>query len=103
MSMSISAFRLGGITAPQTGDTSETRAKAKGDSAEASFLTEAKKTPAERIREQILKQMDMTEEDLAKLDDKARAAVEDEIKQKMLQMAQQNGKKEVGVIADITA
>lgn len=102
---SISAFRFGASTATSTDTNADAIAKAKqkGASAEAAFLTEAQKTPAERIREQILKQMDLTEEDLSKMDDKQRAAVEDEIKKKMLEMAQQNGKQQVGVLADITA
>lgn len=102
---SLSAFRFGASTAStlDTGTDAAAKAKQKGDAAESAFLTEAKKTPAERIREQILKKLELTEEDLAKMDDTQRKAVEDQIKQEILKQVQANGKAQTGVLADVTA
>jgi threonine dehydrogenase-like Zn-dependent dehydrogenase len=102
---SLSAFRFGASTVTSTDTSSDTasKAKKKGAAAEADFLTEAKKTPAERIREQILKKLDLTEDDLAKMDDTQRKAVEDQIKQEIVKQVQANGKAQTGVLADVTA
>jgi hypothetical protein len=50
-------------------------------SAEEEFLAFAAKTPAEQMREKILKSMGLTEDDLKGMDPKARKAVEDKIKE----------------------
>jgi TPP-dependent pyruvate/acetoin dehydrogenase alpha subunit len=104
--MILSALRFGASTASTaTTATTDSAAKAKqaGDAAESAFLEESKKTPADRIREQVLKQMNLTEQDLAKMDDKTRSAVEESIRQEILRQAQANGKTQTGVLADVTA
>lgn len=47
---------------------------------EAKFLEEARKSPIERMREQILKELGMTEEDLAALPPDEKRAVEEKIR-----------------------
>lgn len=58
-------------------------------SAEELFLEEARKSPAERMREQVLEALGLTEDDLASMAPEERAAVEqqiaDMIKEKMRQ------------------
>jgi TPP-dependent pyruvate/acetoin dehydrogenase alpha subunit len=101
MSINLSAVRFGATTAET--DTSKSAAKAAATETEDAFLTEAKKTPGERIREQILKKMGMSEDDLARLDDTARTAVEEAIKQEILRQARQSGSAAAGFLADVTA
>lgn len=103
MSMSISAFRFGAITAPKTDDSKAKETQARAEATETAFLTEAKKSPAERMRERILKEMNLTEEDLAKMDAKEREVVEDSIAKKMREMAEAaREEKKPGLLADVT-
>ena len=53
---------------------------AKPQTAEEKFLDYAQKSPAERMRDDILKSLGLTEDDLAHMSPEARAAVEDKIK-----------------------
>lgn len=50
---------------------------------EKAFLEYMEKTPAERIREAILKEMGITEEDLAQMTPEQRQGIEEEIAQRM--------------------
>ena len=69
--------------------------------AEEEFLEVAKKSPLERLRDKILEDMKMSEGDLAQMDPEARAAVEDEIKRRMMQALQAST--DTGAVVDKTA
>ncbi|MDQ2078628.1 hypothetical protein RA307_00415 [Xanthobacteraceae bacterium Astr-EGSB] len=68
-------------------------------SVEADFLKEAKKTPAERMHEALLKKLGLTEEEFQALDPEAKAAVEEAMREEVAKQAKQSG--ETGVLADL--
>jgi len=70
-------------------------------SAEEEFLEIARKSPLERLRDKILEDMKMSEEDVARMEPEARTAIEDEIKRRMLEALQ--GTSEAGAMVDKTA
>lgn len=47
------------------------------------FLEEARKSPIERMREQILEELGLTEDSLAQLPPEERRAIEDQIREKI--------------------
>lgn len=68
------------------------------------FLQLAKKTPAQRMRDAILKSMGLSESDLKTMSPEKRKAVEETIRQKIQEAAEQaakNGK--TGLVTDVTA
>lgn len=69
--------------------------------AEEEFLEVAKKSPLERLRDKILEDMKMTEEDVAKMEPEARQAIEDEIKRRMMEALQAST--EAGAVVDKSA
>ena len=69
-------------------------------SVEAEFLKEAKKTPAERLHDAILKKLGMTEEEFNALDPKTKAEVENSVREEIAKLAKQNG--DTGVLADLS-
>jgi hypothetical protein len=69
-------------------------------SVEANFLKEAKKTPAERLHEALLKKLGLTEEEFQALDPEAKAAVEEAMREEVAKLAKQKG--DTGVLADIS-
>ena len=99
MSLSVSAsmrsFPLSNLLGP------DATSKLGPKSAEEQFLELARKSPLERLRDKILEDMKMSEGDIAKMDPEARAAVEDEIKRRMLEALQ--GTSEAGAMVDKTA
>ncbi|NVO12877.1 MAG: hypothetical protein HXX10_02460 [Rhodoplanes sp.] len=70
------------------------------NTAETEFLKEVKKTPAERLRESLLKQMGLTEEALAAMDPDARTAVEKSIADAIKQRLQAGGDQSTGQVVD---
>jgi hypothetical protein len=67
------------------------------------FLNYAKETPAQRMRDAILKSMGLTEQDLEKMTPEQRKAVEETIEKKIKDAAEQaaeQGKR--GFVADVT-
>jgi hypothetical protein len=94
-----------GATAPPTvADASATARDSGLDTAVQDFLDYAKKTPAERMRDAILKSMGLTEEDLKSMSPEKRKAVEETIRQKIKQAAEEAAKKgKTGLVADVTA
>ena len=68
---------------------------------EEEFLEIAKKSPLERLRDKILEDMKMSEDDVAKMEPEARSAVEEEIKRRMLEALQ--GTSEAGAVVDKSA
>jgi hypothetical protein len=69
-------------------------------SVEANFLKEAKKTPAERLHEALLKKLGLTEEQFKALDPDTKASVEQAIRDEIAKLAKQKG--DTGVLADIS-
>ena len=70
-------------------------------SVEEQFLEIARKSPLERLRDKILEDMKMSEDDVARMEPEARSAVEDEIKRRMLEALQDSS--EAGAVVDKTA
>ena len=69
--------------------------------AEEEFLEIAKKSPLERLRDKILEDMKMSEEDVAKMTPEDRQIIEDEIKRRMMEALQ--GSTEAGAVVDKSA
>jgi hypothetical protein len=104
---SVTAF--GPITSamfPQTaGSSSSASASAttsQGNSVVQDFLDYAKMSPAERMRENILKSLGMTEQQFEKLSPAQQQAVNQKIQQIMLQQIQQNAGK-TGQLLNVSA
>lgn len=71
-------------------------------SAAASFIEEAHKTPAQRIREQVLARLKVSEEDLANMPAEKRKAIEKEITEELKrQLTDKNARR--GAAVDLTA
>jgi hypothetical protein len=71
-----------------------------GSKAADEFLAFMKKTPEERLRDQILKSLNMTEEDLEKMSPQERAGVEQKIKDIIKQKLTPDGEAQFGDAAD---
>jgi hypothetical protein len=74
-------------------------------SAAAWFTNYMNETPAQHMRDNILKSLGLTQDDLDKMSPEKRKAVEDEITKKLKDQAlqQTDNKKKPGVLVDITA
>jgi TPP-dependent pyruvate/acetoin dehydrogenase alpha subunit len=72
-------------------------------SAKEEFLEYARMSPAERLRAQILEEMKLSEDGIASMEPEARAAVEDEIKRRMMEALTAKDDPEPGSILDMTA
>jgi hypothetical protein len=105
MSISISSSigtAVSGGTDATTGSLTKSVDK-ESASAEEAFLKEAHKTPAQRIRDAILKKLGITEDQLAKMDPAERNAIEKEIAREIAEQVKANtstGKK-TGFFTDI--
>jgi hypothetical protein len=71
--------------------------------AKAEFLEEATKTPAERIQEDVRKRLGISEEEFAKMDPAARAAVDDAVRAEVRRMVEENRDSGLGHFADVSA
>jgi TPP-dependent pyruvate/acetoin dehydrogenase alpha subunit len=69
---------------------------------EAEFLKEARKTPAERLHEALLKKLGLTEEEFAALDPQSKAAVEEAVKSEIVKQAQAKSEKSLGLFTDVS-
>jgi len=82
---------------PMTAAEKAQKAKAADAAASEEFLTYMKKTPMQRMREAILKEMGLTEDDLKAMDPEQRAAAEaaiaERIKARMLMQAKEQADK----------
>jgi TPP-dependent pyruvate/acetoin dehydrogenase alpha subunit len=66
------------------------------------FLDYAKETPAQRMRDAILKSMGLSEDDLKNMSPEKRKAVEETIRQKIKDAAEEAANKgKTGLVADI--
>ncbi|HEY0328707.1 MAG TPA: hypothetical protein VGC77_06355 [Rhodopseudomonas sp.] len=84
-------------------DGSLTKSKTAPQTAEEKFLAYAKMTPAEKIRDALLKSVGVTEDDLKNMSPKEREAIENKIKEKIKQAAESQADKKPGFITDISA
>lgn len=94
----------GSTSAPTVADASAAARDSGASSAVSDFLAYAKETPAQRMRDAILKSMGLTEDDLKSMSPEKRKAVEETIEKKIkdaAEQAAQSGKK--GLVTDITA
>lgn len=105
MTVSIGSSFFAGLSSTKAtggGNSFSSPVAGKSDAAEA-FLEEAKKTPADRIKDAILKKRGLSEEQFAALDAKDRAAIMDEVKAEMLRQIQAGTGSKVGFYTDTRA
>jgi hypothetical protein len=94
----------GAAAPPTTADASAAAHDSGASTAVSDFLDYAKKTPAQRMRDAILKSMGLTEDDLKRMSPDQRKAVEDAIREKIKDAAEEAAKKgKTGLVADVTA
>ena len=67
------------------------------------FLHYARMSPAERIRDAVLKELGLTEDDLKNMDATARAKAEEAIRNKIKEKISQSTEAQTGVIIDLAA
>lgn len=72
-------------------------------SPEEDFLEFARMSPAERMRAAILREMGITEEELAKMGPEERANVNEEIAKRLRDQALQARERQPGMIVDVSA
>ncbi|HEY4029235.1 MAG TPA: hypothetical protein VGM25_02745 [Caulobacteraceae bacterium] len=94
-----------GPSAPPTVADASAQARDSGaGQAVSDFLDYAKETPAQRMRDAILKSMGLSEDDLKAMSPEKRKAVEDTIAQIIKQRAEDAAKQgKTGLVADVTA
>jgi hypothetical protein len=89
---------------PTTTDASAASRNSGASKAVSDFLAYANETPAQRMRDAILKSMGLTEDDLKRMSPEQRKAVEDTIREKIKNAAEEAAKKgKTGLVADVTA
>jgi hypothetical protein len=81
----------------------DAEAATKPKTAEEQFLDYAQKSPAERMRDDILKSLGLTEDDLAKMSPEERAAVEEKIKKMIEEKFRQGMHMDAGASASETS
>jgi hypothetical protein len=80
-----------------------TAAGSAGGNAVADFMAYASETPAQQMRDTILRQLGLTENDLKAMSPQDRAKVEQKIKDLIKQKVEQSTEKKTGVIVDVKA
>lgn len=94
-------FRTGSTSPLKNGGASGVE-EATGVSAADAFLKEAQKTPAQRIRDELLARHKTSEEDLAAMEPEKRAAIEKEIAEELKRrLTDKNAQR--GAAVDLTA
>ena len=78
-------------------------APAKPSAAVQAFMDYEKKTPAEKMRDEILGSMGLTEDQLKAMDPKDRAKVEEKIRELIKQKVEESTEKKTGQIVDVKA
>ena len=95
---------VGAAAPPKAVDASAAGRNSGASSAVSDFLNYANETPAQRMRDAILKSMGLSENDLKSMSPEKRKAVEDAIAQKIKDAAEEAAKKgKTGLVADVTA
>ena len=93
----------GAAASPAVADASAATRNSGAGSAVSDFLDYAKETPAQRMRDAILKSMGLSEEDLKSMTPEKRKAVEETIRQRIKEAAEDAAKKgKTGLVADVT-
>ena len=109
MSFAIGAYNpmsspSGAGTLPTVPDASAAARNSGASKAVSDFLDYAKETPAQRRRDAILKSMGLSEDDLKAMSPEKRKAVEETIRQKIKDAAEQAARKgKTGLVTDVTA
>jgi hypothetical protein len=78
-------------------------APAKPGAAVQAFLDYQKKTPAEKMRDEILGAMGLTEDQLKAMDPKERAKIEEKVRELIKQKVEESTEKKTGQIVDVKA
>ncbi len=101
--MSISPISGGASPPYGSGGISQSTKDKVGGSVEDKFLAYARKTPAERFREDLLNSMGLTEEDLQGMNADDRKAIEEEITRRIKEKIEKDSQKQAGFFTDIKA
>ncbi|HTI66584.1 MAG TPA: hypothetical protein VL460_03435 [Caulobacteraceae bacterium] len=89
---------------PTTTDASAAARDSGAGTAVSDFLNYANETPAQRMRDAILKSMGLSEDDLKAMSPEQRQAVENTIRERIKDAAEEAAKKgKTGLVADVTA
>ena len=72
-------------------------------SAREAFLDFAAKSPAEHLRDAILRELGVTEEKLQAMEPEQRAAMEDMIAERLKQKVEQEAEQRAGLLVDLSA
>lgn len=98
----LSASKSASASTSGTASTSADGTASQGNSVVQDFLAYAKMSPAERMRENILKSLGMTQQQFEKLSPAQQQAVNEKIQQIMQQQLQQNAGK-TGQLVNVSA
>lgn len=101
--MSVSPMTGGAAPPYGYGGVSQSTSDKAGSSVEDKFLAYARKTPAERFREDLLNSMGLTEEDLNAMSGEDRRAIEEEITRRIKEKIEKDSQKQAGFFTDIKA
>jgi TPP-dependent pyruvate/acetoin dehydrogenase alpha subunit len=99
--MSISA--IGAAVSASTGRPAGRNQASAASSPVEEFLHYARMSPAERMRDAILKELGLSEDDVRNMDAATRAKVEEAIRQKVREKISQSTEAQTGVVVDFTA
>jgi len=101
---SLSAGVSGAASSPTVTDASANARNSGAGNALSDFLDYANKTPAQRMRDSILKSMGLSEDDLKSMSPEKRKAVEETIRQRIKEAAEEAVKHgKTGLVTDVTA
>jgi len=67
------------------------------------FLEYARMTPAEKLRESVLRSLGVSEEELKRMDSKERQRIEEQVRELIRQKVESDGSDQKGAIVDVTA
>jgi hypothetical protein len=100
-----SAWSAPSAASPTAGLPSTPASSSDDSSAAQWFSNYMSETPAQHVRDAILKSLGLTQDDLDKMSPEKRKAIEDEIAKKLKDQAlqQTNNKTKSGVLVDVTA
>ncbi|RKQ73183.1 hypothetical protein [Oceanibaculum indicum] len=90
-----------GITIGSPSSISPGSSRLEKPTAQDEFLDYMTKSPAERMREMILGELDVTEEQLRNMDSQERAKIEEKIRETILEKVKESAEKKTGMIVDV--
>lgn len=88
---------------PATGFSGFAAKPAERSAAAAEFLEYAQKTAAEQMREQVLRALGVTEDEVKAMTPEERAKIEDKIREMIEQKVREDTEKKTGVLVDVRA